>query len=67
MDNKKLAAGIFTLLGIGIAVSLIIASKKGNRMGKDFLKKTKRLGQDLKGKFGEFVDELSEKMQGGLK
>jgi uncharacterized protein YxeA len=60
MENKKMVAGIFTLLGLGIVVSLIIASNKNNGRGKSFLKKSKRLASDLKGKFVEFVDQLSE-------
>jgi hypothetical protein len=67
MNNNKTAAGVLTLLAFGIAVSFLLASKKYDKPGRNFLKRTKRLTSDLKEKFGTFVDELSEKMQGGLK
>ena len=67
MDNRKTAAGLLAIIGMGIAVSLILFSKKETRTGKIFMKKTKQLTEDLKGKFGELVDQVSDKMRGVLK
>jgi len=62
-----MAAGILTLLGLGIGVGLILYSKKFNGAPDRLLKKSKRLSRDLKGKFSEFVDQVTDKMQGVLK
>jgi hypothetical protein len=67
MNNRKMAAGILTILGVGIAISLILSSKKGRQTGRNFLKKGTRLTEDLKGKFIEFVDQVSDKVQGMVK
>jgi hypothetical protein len=67
MNNKKMAAALLTLVGLGITASLIFYSKKNSRNGKNLLKKSRRIGSELKGKFSEFVDQLSDKMQGVLK
>ena len=67
MQNKKMTAGIIALLGIGVTLGLLAFSKKNNRTGGVLFKKTKDLTTGLKGKFGEFVDQLAVKMQGVLK
>jgi hypothetical protein len=67
MNNRKMAAFLLTVVGAGIAVALILSTQKGRNKGKDLLKKGDRLTEDLKGKFNEFVDRVSEKVQGILK
>ncbi len=67
MTNRKIVAGILTGLAAGAVVSLLLSTKKGRRAGKEALKKTSRLSDDLKGKFNEFVDQLHDKVQGILK
>jgi gas vesicle protein len=67
MNNRKMAAGILTIVGAAIAVALILSSKKGRNTGKNLLKKGDRLKEDLKGKFNDFVDRVSDKVQGVLK
>ena len=62
-----MAAGILTLVGLGIGVGLILCSKKFSGVPDTLLKKSKRLSRDLKGKFSEFVDQVTDKMQGVLK
>jgi hypothetical protein len=67
MDNKKMAAGLLALLGLGVATGLLFFSKKNTRSGKNLLKKSRQVASELKGKFSEFVDQVSDKMQGVLK
>ena len=67
MNNKKIAAGFLVILGAGIVVSLLLNSKKGRQARRDLLRKGNRLTEDLKGKFNEFVDQVSEKVQGIVK
>jgi len=62
-----MTAGFLALLGLGLTAGLILFSKKNSRTGKNLLKKSSRLGSELKGKFGEFVDHISDKIQGVLK
>ena len=67
MNNRKMAAVLLTVVGAGIAVALILSTQKGRNKGKDLLKKGDRLTEDLKGKFNEFIDRVSDKVQGILK
>jgi gas vesicle protein len=67
MTSRKIVAGILTGLAAGAVISLILSTKKGRQAGKEILKKTNSLSEDLKGKFNEFVDQLHEKVQGILK
>ena len=67
MNNKKIIAGILTAIAAGAAISLILNTKKGRETGKDFLNRGNRLADDLKGKFGEFIDQVQGKVQGILK
>ena len=67
MTNKKIVAGILTGVAAGVVVSLILSTKKGRETGKKLLKSSNNLKEDLKGKFGEFVDQIQDKFQGTLK
>jgi gas vesicle protein len=67
MTNKKIVAGILTGVAAGITIALILNTKKGRETGKNLLKKGNRLTDDLKGKFGEFIDQVQGKVQGILK
>lgn len=62
-----MTAGIIALVGIGMAVGLFIFSKKTSGKGRVVFKKTKKLANEIKGKFGQFVDQLADNMQGVLK
>jgi hypothetical protein len=62
-----MAAVLLTVVGAGIAVALVLSTQKGRNKGKDLLKKGDRLTEDLKGKFNEFIDRVSDKVQGILK
>ena len=62
-----MAAGILTVLGAGILISLLLSSKKGRQTGKNLLNKGNRFAEGLKGKFSEFIDQMSDKVQGRLK
>ncbi len=62
-----MAAGLLALLGVGLTAGLIFFSKKNTRSGKSLLKKSRQVASELKGKFSEFVDQVSDKMQGVLK
>ena len=64
MDNRKLFAGILTIVAAGVAISLVLSTKKGRQAGKNLLKKGNRITDVLKGKFNEFVDQVQEKVQG---
>jgi gas vesicle protein len=67
MTNKKIVAGILTGIAAGVTIALILNTKKGRETGKNLLKRGNRLTDDLKGKFGEFVDQVQGKVQGILK
>jgi gas vesicle protein len=67
MNNKKLVAGILTAIAAGAAISLILNTKKGREAGKEFLEKGNSLADDLKGRFGEFIDQIQDKIHGILK
>jgi gas vesicle protein len=67
MANRKIISGILTGLAAGAIISLILSTKKGRQTGKEVLKKSNLLAEDLKGKFNEFVDQMRNKVQGILK
>ena len=67
MDNRKIVAGVLTALAAGIAISLVLNTKKGRQTSKNLLKKGGHLKDDLKGKFNEFIDQIEGKVQGILK
>ena len=67
MNNKKIVAGILTIVGAGLLISMVLNSKKGRETSRNLLKKGNRLTEDLKGKFNEFVDMVSAKAQGLVK
>jgi len=62
-----LIAGVLTGVAAGVVVALILNTKKGRETGQEILKKGNRLTDDLKGKFGEFVDQIQNRVQGILK
>ena len=67
MTKNKLIAGVLTGVAAGVVVALILNTKKGRETGQEILKKGNRLTDDLKGKFGEFVDQIQNRVQGILK
>ena len=67
MTKNKLIAGILTGVAAGVVVALILNTKKGRETGQELLKKGNRLTYDLKGKFGEFIDQVQNRVQGVLK
>jgi gas vesicle protein len=67
MANKKIVAGILTGVAAGVAIAILLNTKKGREAGDKFLKKGASLSDDLKGKFGDFIDQIQEKVQGILK
>ncbi len=67
MTKNKLIAGVLTGVAAGVVVALILNTKKGRETGQELLKKGNRLTDDLKGKFGEFVDQIQNRVQGILK
>ena len=67
MTNKKIVAGVLTGIAAGVSIAIILNTKKGRETSQKLLKKGNRLTDDLKGKFGEFVDQLQGKVQGILK
>ena len=67
MNNRKLVAGILTGIAAGVTIAIILNTKQGRETSKKLMKKGTRLTDDLKGKFGEFVDQLQGKVQGILK
>jgi gas vesicle protein len=67
MTKNKLIAGILTGVAAGVVVALILNTKKGRETGQELFKKGNRLTDDLKGKFGEFIDQVQNRVQGILK
>ena len=67
MTNKKIVAGILTGVAAGVAIAIILNTKKGRKSSVKFIKKGSRITEDLKDKFGEFIDQVQGKVQGILK
>ena len=67
MTNKKIVAGILTGVAAGVVISLVLSTKKGQQTSKAFTKKGKKLTEDLKGRFGDFIDQIQDKVHGILK
>ena len=67
MNNNKMIAGVLTGIAAGVTIAIILNTKQGREAGRKLLKKGNSLTDDLKGKFGEFVDQLQGKVQGILK
>jgi gas vesicle protein len=67
MDNKKIVAGVLTGIAAGVTIAILLNTKKGREAGEKFMKKGASLSDDLKGRFGDFIDQIQEKVQGILK
>jgi gas vesicle protein len=67
MSNRKIFAGIITLIAAGAVVGLVLSTSKGRKTSRELWKKGNRLTKDLKEKFNEFVDQLQDKVQTVLK
>ena len=67
MTNRKIVAGVLTGIAAGVAISLLLNTKKGGDAGKTLWKKGSRLTDDLKGKFNDFIDQVQDKARGILK
>ena len=62
-----MVAGVLTGIAAGVTIAIILNTKQGRETSQKFLKKGNRLTDDLKGKFGEFIDQLQGRVQGILK
>jgi gas vesicle protein len=67
MNNKKIVAGVLTGIAAGITIAILLNTKAGRETSRKLMKKGNRLTDDLKGKFGDFVDHLQGKVHGILK
>ena len=67
MTNRKIASGILTGIAAGIVLSLLLKTKAGRKTGKKILERGSDLSDDLKGKFGEFVDQLQGRFRAMIK
>ncbi len=67
MNNRKIVAGVLTGIAAGVTIAIILNTKQGRETSRKLLKKGNGLTDDLKGKFGEFIDQLQGRVQGILK
>jgi gas vesicle protein len=67
MSNRKIFAGIITLIAAGAVVGLVLSTNKGRKTSSELWKKGNRLTKDLKEKFNDFVDQIQDKVQTVLK
>lgn len=67
MSNRKIFAGVITLIAAGAVVGLVLSTSKGRKTSSELWNKGNRLTKDLKEKFNDFVDQLQDKVQTVLK
>jgi len=67
MTTRKITSGILTGIAAGIVISLLLKTKAGRKTGKKILERGTDLSDELKGKFGEFVDQVQGRFRAMIK
>ena len=67
MSNKKVVAGVIAAILAGVFLNELISSKKVKKTGRKLFQKGEQISEDLKGRFGDFVDHLQVRAKGILK
>lgn len=67
MGNKKVVAGIIAAILAGVFLNELVSSKKAKKTGRKLYNKGEKISEDLKGRFGDFVDHLQVRAKGILK
>ena len=63
MSTGKVVLGVLVGLAAGAALGILFAPDKGSETRKKIAKKGEDLVDELKEKFGEFVDSVTEKVE----
>ncbi len=63
MSTGKMIIGVMSGLAAGAAMGILFAPDKGSATRKKITKKGEDYADALKGKFNEFIDEISDKME----
>mgnify|MGYP003598235005 CR=1 FL=1 len=63
MSTGKVVLGVLVGLAAGAALGILFAPDKGSETRKKIAKKGEDLVDELKEKFGEFVDSVTDKVE----
>lgn len=61
MRSNKLLLGLIGGIASGALLGLLLAPRKGSKTRKIIFNKGKDYADDMKGKFGEFIEDVMEK------
>jgi gas vesicle protein len=63
MNSIKIALGTLAGLAFGVVLGVLFAPKKGRVLRKNLIRKGEYLGGTVKDKFGEFLNNISDKIE----
>jgi gas vesicle protein len=66
MESGKTAAGVLLGVGVGALLGILFAPEKGSKTRKRIMDKGQDYADDLKGKFDELYQDVSEKYESFL-
>ena len=61
MDSGKVAAGVLLGVGVGALLGILFAPEKGSRTRQRILDKGQDYADDLKGKFNDLYQDVTDK------
>lgn len=64
MESGKTAVGVLLGIGVGALLGVLFAPAKGSKTRKRIMKKSKNYADDLKGKFDELLQDVTNKQEG---
>jgi gas vesicle protein len=66
MESGKTVAGVVLGIGVGALLGILFAPEKGSKTRKRILEKGQDYADDLKGKFDELYQDVSDKYESFL-